>query len=207
MNSIEIENGISHIYNNDKKLAAIIDAAGPCNLKPKQDYYHALLRSIVSQQLSTVVAGAITERIFSFFNYKPLPEDIISTSDQKLRSLGLSWAKVRYIKDLSQKIIIKEMHFRGLKKMSDEEIINELTKVKGVGVWTVQMFLIFTLGRLDVLPVNDLGIRKAAKLNYGLRKLPSEERLKKLSKKNGWDPYKSIASWYLWRSIDMKIVV
>ena len=107
----------------------------------------------------------------------------------------------------SQKIIIKEMHFRGLKKMSDEEIINELTKVKGVGVWTVQMFLIFTLGRLDVLPVNDLGIRKAAKLNYGLRKLPSEERLKKLSKKNGWDPYKSIASWYLWRSIDMKIVV
>ena len=207
MNSIEIENGISHIYNNDKKLAAIIDAAGPCNLKPKQDYYHALLRSIVSQQLSTVVAGAITERIFSFFNYKPLPEDIISTSDQKLRSLGLSWAKVRYIKDLSQKIIIKEMHFRGLKKMSDEEIINELTKVKGVGVWTVQMFLIFTLGRLDVLPVNDLGIRKAAKLNYGLRKLPGEERLKKLSKKNGWDPYKSIASWYLWRSIDMKIVV
>ena len=207
MNSIEIENGISHIYNNDKKLAAIIDAAGPYNLKPKQDYYHALLRSIVSQQLSTVVAGAITERIFSFFNYKPLPEDIISTSDQKLGSLGLSWAKVRYIKDLSQKIIIKEMHFRGLKKMSDEEIINELTKVKGVGVWTVQMFLIFTLGRLDVLPVNDLGIRKAAKLNYGLRKLPSEERLKKLSKKNGWDPYKSIASWYLWRSIDMKIVV
>lgn len=207
MNSIEIENGISHIYNNDKKLATIIDAAGPCNLKPKQDYYHALLRSIVSQQLSTVVAGAITERIFSFFNYKPLPEDIISTSDQKLRSLGLSWAKVRYIKDLSQKIIIKEMHFRGLKKMSDEEIINELTKVKGVGVWTVQMFLIFTLGRLDVLPVNDLGIRRAAKLNYGLRKLPSEERLKKLSKKNGWDPYKSIASWYLWRSIDMKIVV
>lgn len=207
MNSIEIENGISHIYNNDKKLATIIDAAGPCNLKPKQDYYHALLRSIVSQQLSTVVAGAITERIFSFFNYKPLPEDIISTSDQKLRSLGLSWAKVRYIKDLSQKIIIKEMHFRGLKMMSDEEIINELTKVKGVGVWTVQMFLIFTLGRLDVLPVNDLGIRRAAKLNYGLRKLPSEERLKKLSKKNGWDPYKSIASWYLWRSIDMKIVV
>ena len=207
MNSIQIENGISHIYNNDKKLAAIIDAAGPCNLKPKQDYYHALLRSIVGQQLSTVVAGVIKERIFSLFNNKPLPEDIISTSDQKLRSLGLSWAKIRYIKDLSQKIIRKEMHFRGLKKMSDEEIINKLTKVKGVGVWTVQMFLIFTLGRLDVLPVNDLGIRKAAKLNYGLRKLPSEERLKKLSKKNGWDPYKSIASWYLWRSIDMKIVI
>lgn len=91
--------------------------------------------------------------------------------------------------------------------MSDDEIIAEFTKVKGIGMWTVHMFLIFTLGRLNVLPVNDLGIKKAAKLNYKLRKLPGEKRLKRLSKQNGWEPYNSIASWYLWKSIDMKIIV
>jgi len=207
MNSMEIENGVNHIYNNDKKLAAVIDAVGQCNLKPEKDYYHALLRSIVGQQLSTVVADIIQERFFSYFNNKPLPEKIISTPDQKLRNLGLSWAKVKYVKDLSQNILKKEIHFRGLNRMSDDEIIVKFTKVKGIGIWTVHMFLIFTLGRLNVLPVSDLGIKKAAKLNYNLRKLPSEQRLNKLSKQNGWAPYNSIACWYLWKSIDMKIVV
>ena len=207
MNSIEIENGIDHIYNNDKRLATVIDAAGGCDLKPKKDYYHALLRSIVGQQLSTVVADVIRERFFGYFDNKPLPEKIVSTPDQKLRNLGLSWAKVKYVKDLSQNIINKQVHFRGLNRMSDEDIISEFTKVKGIGAWTVHMFLIFTLGRLNVLPVSDLGIKRAAKLNYNLRKLPGEERLIKLSKQNGWAPYNSIASWYLWKSIDMKIVV
>ena len=207
MNSIEIENGINHIYSNDKKLAQVIDAVVSCNLKPKRDYYHALLRSIIGQQLSTVVADVIQERFFSFFNYKPLPEKILSTPDQRLRNLGLSWAKVKYVKDLSNNIVAKEIHFRGINKMSDDEIIAEFTKVKGIGIWTIHMFLIFTLGRLNVLPVSDLGIRKAAKLTYNLRKLPNEERLRKLSKQNGWGPYNSIASWYLWKSIDMKIVV
>ena len=207
MNSIEIENGINHIYSNDKKLAQVIDAVVSCNLKPKRDYYHALLRAIIGQQLSTVVADVIQERFFSFFNYKPLPEKILSTPDQRLRNLGLSWAKVKYVKDLSNNIVAKEIHFRGINKMSDDEIIAEFTKVKGIGIWTIHMFLIFTLGRLNVLPVSDLGIRKAAKLTYNLRKLPNEERLRKLSKQNGWGPYNSIASWYLWKSIDMKIVV
>ncbi len=207
MNSIEIENGIDHIYNNDKKLATIIEAAGPFFLKPQKDYYRALLRSIIGQQLSTFAADIIQERFFSYFKYKPLPEYILETQDQNLRNLGLSWAKVRYIKDLSIKLINKEIHFRGLEKMSDEEIIAKFISVKGIGTWTVHMFLIFTLGRLNVLPVNDLGIRKAAKLNYKLRKLPGEDRLRKLSKENGWEPYNSIASWYLWKSIDMNIEV
>ena len=207
MNSAEIENGVDHIYNNDQGLAAVIDADGMCDLKPKKDYYHSLLRAIIGQQLSTVVADVIEERFFDYFNNKPLPEKIILTPDQKLRDLGLSWAKVKYVKDLSQSIINKQIHFRGLNRMSDEDIISEFTKVKGIGTWTVHMFLIFTLGRLNILPVNDLGIRRAAKLNYNLRKLPGEERLLKLSRQNGWVPYNSIASWYLWKSIDMKIVV
>ena len=99
----------------------------------------------------------------------------------------------------------KEIHFRGLEKMSDEEIIAEYTRVKGIGEWTVHMFLIFTLGRLNVLPVTDLGIRKAIQLNYGLRVLPEAQKIISISKKNNWAPYNSIASWYLWKSLDQKI--
>lgn len=207
MNSFEIENGIRHICKNDNVLASVVNIAGLCTIKPKKNHYYNLLGSIIGQQLSTIVAGVIKERFFKFYNYKPRPEDILKTPDELLRNLGLSWAKVKYVKDLSDKMINGEIHFRGLSKLSDDDIIAEFTKVKGIGVWTVHMFLMFTLGRLNILPVGDLGIRKAARLNYNLRKLPGEKRLILLSKQNGWAPYNSIASWYLWRSIDMKIVV
>jgi DNA-3-methyladenine glycosylase II len=204
MNYIEIENGINQIYSNDKRLAAIIDIAGTCNLLPKKDYYHAILRAITGQQLSTTVARVIIQRFMEYYKFKPLPEKILATPDETLRGLGLSFAKIKYIKDLSTKIISGEIHFRGLHKKSDELIIEELTRVKGIGTWTVHMFLMFTLGRLNVLPVNDLGIRKAIMNLYGLKKLPDEKKIISISKKNGWNPYNSIASWYLWRSIDMK---
>jgi len=207
MNSFEIENGVKYIYKKDKTLARVIDTAGLCTIKPRKNHYYNLLSSIIGQQLSTIVAGVIKERFFKFYNYKPKPEDILKTPDEVLRNIGLSWAKVKYVKDLSDKMVKDEIHFRGLSRLSDDEIIAEFTKVKGIGVWTVHMFLMFTLGRLNILPVGDLGIRKAAMLNYNLRKLPNEKRLTLLSKQNGWDPYNSIASWYLWKSIDMKIVV
>lgn len=207
MNSAEIENGVNHIYSNDKRLAAIIDIAGPCTIKRRKNYYHTLLGSIVGQQLSTTVASVIRDRFFGYFNYAPHPEDILGTRDAKLRGFGLSWAKIRYVKDLSEKMVSGKIHFRGLGRMSDDEIIAEFTRVKGVGEWTAHMFLIFTLGRLNVLPTGDLGVKKAAKLNYNLRKLPDEKRLFKLSRDNNWAPYNSIAAWYLWKSIDMKIVV
>lgn len=207
MNSTEIENGVRHIYNNDIQLAGIIDAAGPCTLKKRKNHYHTLLGSIIGQQLSTIAAGVIRDRFFDYFNHDPQPEDILKTRDQKLRNMGLSWAKISYVKDLSEKMLKGEIHFRGLSKMSDAEIIAEFTKVKGIGVWTMHMFLIFTLCRPDILPVGDLGIRKATKLNYNLRKLPDEKRLIRLSKEKLWAPYNSIAAWYLWKSIDMKIVV
>ncbi|MGA7836957.1 MAG: hypothetical protein WB996_03265 [Ignavibacteriaceae bacterium] len=207
MNSIEIENGVKHIYSKDRQLAAIIDIAGPCTLRPRKNYYYTLLGSIIGQQLSTIAAGVIKDRFFNYFNYKPKPEDILKTSDEKLRSFGLSRAKISYVKDLSDKMLKGEIHFRGLSKLSNDEIIEGFTRVKGIGIWTTHMFLIFTLCRLDVLPVGDLGIKKAAKLNYNLRKLPDEKRLFKLSKDKCWAPYSSIAAWYLWKSIDMKIVV
>jgi DNA-3-methyladenine glycosylase II len=205
MNYTEIENGIKQIYSNDKRLAAIIDIAGTCSLQPKKDYYHAILRAITGQQLSTVVARVIIKRFMDYYNHKPLPEKIMLTPDETLRGLGLSYAKIKYVKDLSEKIISGEIHFRGLSKKTDERIIEEFTRVKGIGVWTVHMFLMFTLGRLNVLPVNDLGIRKAVMKLYGLRKMPDEKKIIYVSQKNGWAPYNSIASWYLWKSIDMNL--
>jgi DNA-3-methyladenine glycosylase II len=204
MNYIEIENGINQIYTNDKRLAAIIDIAGTCNLLPKKDYYQAILRAIVGQQLSITVARVIIQRFMQYYKNKPLPETILVTPDETLRGLGLSYAKIKYIKDLSANIISGKIHFRGLHKKNDDLIITEFTKVKGIGIWTVQMFLMFTLGRLNVLPAGDLGIRKAIMKLYGLKKLPDEKKIISISKKNRWPPYNSIASWYLWRSIDMK---
>ncbi len=202
MNYSEIENGIKHLKERDGKLAVIIGRSETCSLAPKKDYYGALLRAIVGQQLSVKAAAAINRKFQAHFNGKPLPDKILSTGDTILRGLGLSNAKVKYVKDLSSKIISGEIHFRGLSGMTDEEVINEYTKVKGIGVWTVHMFLIFTLGRPNVLPVNDLGLRKAIMLNYGLRKLPDEKKVIRISKANNWTPYNSLASWYLWRSLE-----
>ncbi len=200
----EIENGILHIYNNDKRLAKIIEISRPCTIKPKKNYYDLLLRSIVQQQLSINAAASIHKKFMLYFDNKPLPEKIINTPHEILRGLGLSNAKVKYVKDLSEKIMEREISFRGMNKKSDEEIIARLTRVKGIGVWTSHMFLIFTLGRLNVLPIGDLGLRRAIKNVYGLIRLPDEKKIIKISKENGWHPYNSIASWYLWRSLELE---
>ncbi len=203
MNSLEIENGISHIYINDKKLAAIIDKVGECKIKSRKDHYLSLLRSIIGQQLSVKVADVIEQRFMKFFKNKPSPEKIIKADVESLRALGMSYAKIKYVKDLSEKILNKEIHFRNLNKMTEDEIISEYTKVKGIGVWSVHMFLIFTLARLNVLPVGDLGLKRAVMITYNLRKLPDEKKIILISKKNNWAPYNSIASWYLWRSLEL----
>ena len=203
MNSSEIENGISHIYKNDKYLAKIIEKSEPCSISPKRNYYDMLLRSIIQQQLSIYSAAAIHRKFIAHYKNKPIPENIIKTPNNTLRNLGLSNAKAKYVKDLSEKVLAGEIKFTGLGKKSDEEIIEHLIKVKGIGVWTVHMFLIFTLGRLNVLPVGDLGLRRAIMNGYGLRKLPDDRKISKISKENGWNPYNSIASWYLWKSLEL----
>lgn len=203
MNFKEIENGILHIYNNDASLARIIEVSSPCNLKPKRNHYFIFLKSIINQQLSSKSAAAIYKRFLAFFDNNPLPEKIINTPGEELRKLGISNPKIRYIKDFSEKIINGEIHFRGLNKKSNSEIIEEFTKVKGIGEWTVQMFLIFNLCRLNVLPVKDLGIKRGAMITYGLKKLPDAKKLLQLSRKNKWAPYSSIASWYLWMALEV----
>ena len=203
MNSNQIVKGIKHIYNNDVKIARIIDTAGTFDLKPHNNYYYSLLKAIVGQQLSVKAASSINKKFFVHFKNKPSAQKIYNSKDQNLRNLGLSWAKVKYVKDLSLKIINKEIHFRNINNKSNEEIISELSKVKGIGAWTVHMFLIFTLGRLNVLPVNDLGLKRAIKNIYGLRKIPDEKKIKKISKSNHWEPYNTLASWYLWKSLEI----
>ena len=200
----EILKGIEHLSKQDKVLSTLIKNYGICNLQPHKKYYNLLLRSIVGQQLSVIAAESIAKKFFKYFTGKPTPEEIIKTPHDKLRSLGLSNAKVKYVKDLSQKILDGEIKLIGFTSKTDEEIIEDLTKVKGIGVWTVHMFLIFTLGRMNVLPYSDLGIRKGVMLNYGLKKLPDEKKLFKIAKINNWHPYCSIASIYLWQSLDNK---
>ena len=203
MNSSEIENGIRHIYFNDKYLAKVIDISEPCNIYIKKNYFNAVLRAIIGQQLSPNVARIINLRFLEFFNKKPLPELILAAENNDLRALGLSWAKIKYIKDFSHKLINKEISLKGISGKSDEDIIQMLTAVKGIGVWTVHMLLVFTLGRVNILPVGDFALRKAAKNVYGLRKIPDEKKLRHLSKKFNWTPYNSIASWYLWKSLEL----
>ena len=206
MQNAEINRAIKHLSKHDNTISTIIKNIGIINLTPHKKYFNALLDAIIGQQLSTYAADKIASRFMNLFNNNPLPEQILEAKETSLRSVGLSNAKVKYVKDLAKKILSRDLNLKGLSKKSDEEIILELTKVKGIGVWTSHMFLIFTLGRLNVLPYSDLGIRKAVMLNYRLKKLPDEKKIKSISKKNNWSPYCSIVSIYLWRSLDNNLL-
>ncbi len=204
MSKIDISTAVKHLSKNDKVLSTIIKNIGIINLTRQKKYFNLLLGSIISQQLSTYAAAAIQKRFLGYFKNDPRPEFILNTDNTELRALGLSNAKVKYIKDLSQKFLSGEVKLNGFAKMSDDEVIAELTTVKGIGVWTAHMFLIFTLGRLNILPFGDLGIRKSIMVNYRLRKMPDEQKINLIAQKNNWHPYCSVASLYLWRSMDTK---
>lgn len=188
----------------DPKLSKVIALAGPCALEPTAwTPFQALLRSIVYQQLSGKAAATILGRVVALFPREfPSPDDILGAPDEALRGAGLSGNKARAARDLAEKTLAGVVpDRRALQRMSDEEIIERCTQVRGVGRWTVEMMLIFHLGRPDVLPVSDLGIRKGAVRVYGLRKLPSPERLEKLAAP--WRPWRSVGSWYLWRATEL----
>lgn len=203
MNSFEIRNGINHLIKKDRNLKRIINTAPICRLKPKRGYFKALSAAIIGQQLSLKAAASINQRFLDYFDHNPTPEKILETSEQILRETGISWSKIKYLKDLSMKLQSKEVTLKGISSKSDEEIVTELTKIKGIGIWTVHMFLIFTLGRKNVLPTGDLGLKRAIMLNYKLRELPDEGLVREIANKYNWHPYCSIASWYLWKSLEM----
>jgi len=192
---------IIHLKKADPVLAAIIKKAGPYRVAYMEPVFQTLVRSIVYQQLSGKAASTIFNRLVAGAKAAPLtPEAILKMRPQKLRTLGLSKQKTIYIRELAKLTRDGDIQFERLPDMEDAAIIETLTRVKGVGVWTVQMFLMFALQRPNVLPVGDLGVRAAMKKAYGLAELPKPQEMESIAA--AWHPYRSIASWYMWRSLE-----
>jgi len=201
--SSSLKKAVLHLLSHDVILAEVITLYGNCTLKPHTQYYQELVESIISQQLSVKAAASITKRFVELFGGTfPLPEVILAKSIEELRTAGLSQAKASYIQDLAWHVSNDKLNFARFQTLSNEEIISELTAVKGIGEWTAQMFLIFSMGRLDVLPVGDLGIKNGIMRLYNLKKLPTPAEVSEIAASNSWHPYESVASWYIWKSLD-----
>ena len=199
--------GIVHLHSADPTMAELMDRFGhPEEVLRRRgprpaDPYGALLRSIVGQQLSTKAARTIYERLTGLFDGEaPSPRALLEADPEALRAAGLSRAKVAYLRDLAERVEDGDLELERLTELPDEEVFEQLTAVKGLGRWTADMFLIFHLGRPDVLPVGDLGIRRAAQRAYGLDELPSPAELERIAEP--WRPWRSLACLYLWRSLD-----
>ncbi len=198
---------ILHISKVDKKLGKFITKIGGYGLKAERNRspYQALVKSVAYQQLNGTAAATIFGRFTALYPDAdfPTPEQVLETSVEKLRSAGLSGAKVRAILDIAAKTMEGTVpDRRKASRLSDEELIERLTTIRGVGPWTVQMFLMFTLGRMDVLPIADFGVRKGYSLVQGLEEMPTPKELLAVGEK--WRPYRTVASWYLWRAADLK---
>jgi DNA-3-methyladenine glycosylase II len=186
----------------DPLLTPVIATHGLCTFRPHREYYRELVESIIGQQLSVKAAAAIETRFIALFNDTfPTPEQILSVTVEDLRAIGFSRPKAGYVQDLAAKVLAGEVKFDHLDDLSNEEVIAELTAVKGIGEWTVHMFLMFCMGRMDVLPTGDLGIRNGVQKLYGLAAVPTPDEVKKIAQKHKWHPYESIASWYIWQSL------
>ena len=184
----------------DPKLAKVIDMVGRYQIKLTRNRYESLVEAIITQQLAGSAAKSISKKFRGLYKARfPKPIDVIKTPDSKLRKTGLSGMKIKYIKELSKKIESKELKLNTLSRLSDEEIITHLTQVKGIGRWTAEMFLIFTLGRQDILPVGDLGLKKGIQLLYSMPELPKEDAMEEIAE--SWRPYRTVATWYLWKSL------
>jgi DNA-3-methyladenine glycosylase II len=192
---------INHLKKADPVMAAIIAKAGPYKVGYTDPVFQTLVRSIVYQQLHGKAALTIFNRLAEAVKVNPMtPEAVLKLRPQKMRAVGLSKQKTLYIRELARLTRDGEIQFERLPAMEDAAIIETLTRVKGVGVWTVQMFLMFALQRPNVLPVGDLGVRAAMKKAYGLAELPKPDEMERIAA--AWQPYCSVASWYLWRSLE-----
>jgi DNA-3-methyladenine glycosylase II len=186
----------------DPVIRDLMRVHGPCGLTAaqKSDPFRALCHAIIAQQLSNKAAATIEGRFAALFGGMPTPDAVADASDEQLRAVGLSPQKLRYMRDLCARVQAGSLVLHGLETLSDDEVIAALTSVKGIGRWTAEMFLIFRLHRPDVLPVDDLGIVNAVKRAYGLRGRPTRERLTRIGE--AWRPYRSVACWYLWASLE-----
>jgi DNA-3-methyladenine glycosylase II len=212
---------VGHLKKSDPVMRAIIERIGPCRMQFGSPEFHNLAEAIVYQQLNGKAAATIFNRFAALAGAPLTPKGILKLSDEQMRSVGLSKQKTAYLKDLSAKTAAGSLDFVRLPELPDAEVIEHLIQVKGIGVWTAQMFLMFSLKRENVLPIGDFGIRtamhkhyldvkrvKAAKKSAAKKsrqkkiKLPTPEQMEKIAK--GWEPYRSVACWYLWKSLDVK---
>lgn len=191
-----------YLSTHDPILRRVIAEVGLTTMRPHTDYYRELVESIIGQQLSIKAAASIEARFVAMFEGEfPTPEQILTKSDEDLRAIGFSYAKARYVRDLAIHILEGTVSFTNLNMLSNDEIVGEFTKVKGIGEWTMHMFLMFCMGRSDVLPVGDLGIKNGIRALYGFENAPTPDQIREVADQNYWHPYESIASWYVWQSL------
>lgn len=191
--------GVDHVSKADARIRAIVKKRGTIDFEIDGDPFESLVEAIISQQLNGPVARIIFGRLKAIVNTEPISADILGqVSVPKMRKAGVSPQKIRYLKDLTSRVLKGRLNLHDLKHMPDDEIIRQLDEVKGIGPWTAHMYLLFTLGRTDVLPVDDLGIQKSIQRVYSLRKRPNAERISQIAE--SWHPYCSIASLYLWHA-------
>ena len=202
MNAEDIRKARRHLRASDPVMKDMIDTVGPFTLRFERNRFSLLVRSIVSQQISTSVAGAIRRRLQELVGPDGFTAANLSQfTTEQFRAVGLSTQKASYVADLSAKVHDGTVNLRHIGRLSDERVIEHLTQVRGIGRWTAQMFLIFSLGRPDVFPHDDLGVRTAIRDQYGLNDLPDKETCLRIAEP--WRPYASVASWYCWRSLDL----
>jgi DNA-3-methyladenine glycosylase II len=193
---------INHLKKCDPVLRGIMERVGPFRMEYGLPQFSSLAEAIVYQQLNGKAAETIFKRFATLAGEPLTPEGILKLSNEQLRGVGLSKQKSAYLKDLAQKTAAGVLDFSKLPELPDEEVIEHLTQVKGIGVWTAHMFLIFSLRRLNVLPTGDYGVQMAVKRHYRKRKLPKPKDMEKIAR--AWEPYRSVACWYMWRSLDIK---
>lgn len=184
---------------NDPVLGEIIHKIGPCTLGTRENYFEALVRSVIGQQLSVKVAVRIYERLLTAVGHDLSPEKVNLLSEEEFKGMGVSKQKGAYIKNIAEAFKSRSALFANLKNLPDEEVLRELTKIKGIGLWTAQIFLIFSLNRLNVLPLGDVGFRRSVALHYKIEK-PTDSQLIAVAGK--WGSYSSVAVWYLWKGLD-----
>jgi DNA-3-methyladenine glycosylase II len=195
---------INHLKKSDPVLSAIIERVGPCRMEFGPPEFHSLAEAIVYQQLNGKAAVTIFKRFAALAGDPVTPKGILKLTNAQMRSVGLSKQKTSYLKDMAERAARGELDFKRLPQMTDAEVIEHLTQVKGVGVWTAHMFLMFTLRRANVLPTGDYGVQVAMKKHYKKRKLPKPLQMEKIAR--AWEPYRSVACWYLWKSLEVTTV-
>tara|TARA_B110000438_G_C15637012_1_gene573557 strand:- start:134 stop:736 length:603 start_codon:yes stop_codon:yes gene_type:complete len=187
------------VLSKDKKLKKIISNVGECRIRTISNPFEALVEAIITQQISDSAGKVISFKFKNLFGKKyPTPNDVVKLSVNEIKSVGLSRMKAEYILGISHMVIDKKLDFKIFKKMSNDEIISELTKIRGIGRWTAEMYLIFALGRKDVFPLGDLGLINGIKKLYDLEN-PTTEQILKIT--NNWIPYRTIGTWYIWRGV------